>query len=187
MRTFLMILLVGLVTFLGVAMIQEWEVFATSWFGMKPEQELEISAEDRAAAQSALDTYLTLMRHYYSSGGDPRFAERIPASPEVVGEIAADVTYLRHNNRRQEMTLHQIEVTVVIPLSPVYLELHTREHWSIRSLALSDGTELDPARGNVIHTRYHLARDGAEWRVTAWEHMEPGESGVYSSASESEG
>ena len=71
------------VAFMVLAIGQEWSFFSTAWFGRAPEN-VELSSEDRDGAVAAVRMTLELTRHLYSSGGDPRFSERMPASEQVV-------------------------------------------------------------------------------------------------------
>ena len=95
------ILLGGFVVFMGLAITEEWGMFSSAWFG-ESEPEASLTDEERKSAADAVHLTLSLMRHLYLSGGDPRFAERMPAARGIVEEILADVRYLARNQRVQD-------------------------------------------------------------------------------------
>ena len=98
MKQLLGILAASAVFFIAIAMMQEWQVFATAWFGYQPEVPT-LSEADRKDAENALSLYLSLTSHLFRSNGDQRFLERIPAAPRVTDELMAEVLYLQHNGR----------------------------------------------------------------------------------------
>ena len=177
MKRLLMIIVVGTISFLAIAMIQEWEVFAESFLGFRQDSGAEVEDNDRREAIDTVHRYLVLMRHLYSTNGDARFLERLPATTEVTEELMADVLYLRHNGRYQEPILQGFEALAVFPLARGRLEVRTKEYWTVQSRFLADGTEADPIRSEVFFTKYRLERDASNWRVTAWEMVSPGAAG----------
>lgn len=162
MKRLLLILLGAAVIFIGVAMIQQWQVFASAWFGYVPDTPT-LSAEDRQEAETALRNYLTLTGHLYRSNGDPRFLERLPAAQRVTDEVMADIIYLRHNGRYQEPTMERTEIEDARLLGPGSVEIRTREFWVIRTRSLADGMETDPVRSDVINVRYLLSKEHSGW------------------------
>ena len=90
MKSFLAICGVAVIVFLGGAMIEEWDVFAGPWFAKKPAASL-MSDDDRRKASNAVYLYLKLTSHLAGTGGDQRFADRIPASDTLVGETLAGI------------------------------------------------------------------------------------------------
>lgn len=174
MKALLKILAGGLVAFQLLAISDEWSFFSTAWLGDGQER-IELAPADRRQAVEALRLTLTLMGHLYESGGDTRFAERMPAAPEVVEEMLADVAYLRHNHRRQVVTLESFQVQAVEPLGQTErLEVRTRERWQVRTQWLDGSGDSDPPRSQEGHARYLLVRQGAGWQVTGWDLAEPG-------------
>jgi hypothetical protein len=169
MKRLLVILGVGTVSFLAIAMVQEWEVFAESFLGVRRDGGVEVEENDRQAAIDTVRRYLVLMRHLYSTNGDVRFLERLPATTGVTEELMADILYLRRNGRYQEPILQGFNALAVIPLARGRLEVRTKEYWTVHSRFLADGTEADPIRSEVLFTKYRLERDASSWRVTAWE------------------
>ena len=75
MKSLLKILLVGLPVFLVLAMAQEWDYFAESWFGSE-QARLELGEEQRRAAGDAV--YLTETPDGYRiSPYDPEFVRQM--------------------------------------------------------------------------------------------------------------
>jgi hypothetical protein len=173
-KTLLKILAVALPVFLALAIIQEFEFFASSWFG-STEPPPELSEEQREAAGDAVYMMLSLMRHLYTSGGDSRFAERMPASDGIIDEMIADIEYLSRNHRRQDPELKRLQVTAVEPLAEDRVAVRPRELWSFRFLWTIRTGESDPPRIQVLHSRYLVVRDQGGWRVEAWGFDEPEE------------
>jgi hypothetical protein len=188
-KRLLQIVLGAFVLFMVLAVGQEWRLFASAWLGgdgaSEPSAPLT-EAEGRAAADTVART-LALMRHFYLSGGDPRFAERMPASPGLIDELRADVDYLARNHRLQDPELQRLVVLSVDPAGPGgsasrdRLELRTREWWTFRTLWAADGSEAEPPRERVVDGLYYLVRTGAGWRVEGWRPIvfeDAGESGA---------
>lgn len=173
MKPLVKILVGGFVVFMVLAIADEWSFFSAAWFGRPDSAERALGEEEGRAAVGALRAFLAVMSHLYASDGDPRFAERIPASPDVVGEMMADIVYLRHNGRYQEMTLHGLEVLEVAPVSSDRVEARTKEYWTIRTRFLADGSEADPPRASILFARYRLDLEGASWKVQAWDFDDP--------------
>lgn len=171
-KQLLLILLGAFAVFMVLAMFQEWSFFSSAWFGTgEPEPALEES--ERKLAADAVYLVLSLMEHFYSSGGDPRFVDRMPASPAVIEEMRADVDYLRRNRRRQEPSLERLEVAAVEPLGPGRAEVRTREWWQIEILQVEGGSLTEPARVQTLSGKYLVARQDRGWRVEAWDLLEP--------------
>lgn len=169
MKALAKILAGGFAVFMVLAIADEWSFFSTAWFGKPASAGPAVDEQQQQAAVGSLRSYLALVSHLYASDGDRRFAERIPASPGVVGEMMADIVYLRHNGRYQELVLHGLEVLDVAPLAADRVEVRTKEYWTIRTLFLADDTLADPPRGQIAFARYGLEREAAGWRVVAWE------------------
>ena len=131
MKRLLQILGGGFVAFMVLAIGQEWEFFASAWFG-RSAPEVVLAEEDRQAAVAAVRMTLELSRHLYASGGDPRFAERMPASERMVEALMKDIDYLANNHRRQDNQLRRLEVVAVRALGPGWVEVRTREEWLAR-------------------------------------------------------
>jgi len=167
-KTLAKILLAGFAVFMVFSVAQEWEFFSSAWFGTEDERPRLPDAE-REAAADAVRTTLNLMRHFYASGGDTRFAERIPAAEGVIAELVADVNYLARNHRVQDPELLRLELTSVEELSADRVEIVTRETWRIRTLLTVGGREADPPRSQTIEGKYFVVRSGTGWRVEGWE------------------
>lgn len=168
MKVLLKILAFAAVFFIAVAMVQQWQVFASAWFGYQPEVPA-LSSVEREETETALRHYLTLSGHLYRSDGDERFLERMPAAPRVTEALMADIVYLRHNGRYQEPTMEGLEIEETRLLSPGSVKIQTREFWVIRTRSLADGTETDPVRSEVTRARYLMSKENTGWIVQAWE------------------
>jgi hypothetical protein len=169
----LKILLGGLVVFLSLAITQEWAFFSSAWFG-EPEPEPTLTEEEQKDAADTVHRTLSMMRHLYLSGGDPRFAERMPAADGFVEEILADVRYLASNQRLQDTELLRLEVTAVDRLGEGRAEVRTREKWRIQVRWAHGGDDAEPPRTQMLHGSYYVVRGGQGWRVEGWEVVDPG-------------
>lgn len=179
MRRLLQILAVAFLLFMVVAVADEWRFFSSAWFGAPAEGRRTLWEEDRRAAADTVATFLSLMRHFYVSGGDPRFAERMPASDGLIEELRSDVDYLARNHRVQEPDLERLVVLSVEALGEGgggarggdgldRVEVKTREEWRFRVLWAKDGSPAEPARERTVDGLYYLARTSAGWRVEGW-------------------
>ncbi|MGB6002089.1 MAG: hypothetical protein WBI00_16545, partial [Thermoanaerobaculia bacterium] len=153
MKPLLKILLGGFLVFMALAIAQEWSFFSQTWFGAD-EAAAELTPEDREGSVQAVELTLDLMRHLYASGGDSRFADRMPTSAGVLEEMLADIDYLTRNQRRQDPKLERLDVEAVELLETGSVEVRTRELWSIRFLWLDGAGESDPHRVEVVRSRY---------------------------------
>lgn len=174
MKQLLKIVGVGFAVFMILAVTQEWAFFYDSWFG-RDEAPLELAEEDRKASGDAVYLMLSIMRHLYSSGGDTRFAERMPASDGIIEEMMSDIDYLSANHRRQDPELKRFEIKAVQPLAPDRVEVRTRELWNFRFLWIGRPGESDPPRIEVIYSRYLVVRTQSGWRVEGWRFAEADE------------
>lgn len=168
-RNLLAILFGGFVVFQLLAIAQEWPLFASAWLGAGGEGPPELSVEDRQGAAEAVALTLSLMGHVYLSGGDPRFADRMPAGEGVLAELQADVEYLARNHRRQDLTLEDFQVTDVERLGEDRVEVRTQERWRVRFLRIPGGAEVEPARRQTLSGKYLVVRQGGGWRVEGWD------------------
>lgn len=161
----------GLLLFLAIAMAQERSVFL---FAPGPRTGGAPADGPREPAPAeALETvlgFLKLSSHFYGSGGDPRVAERLPASEAVIDELARDVEFLWRRRRLQQQELMGVEVESADRAGDAGAEVAIREYWSIRTLDARDRRPVGEPRSAEIFCRYRLVRDGAAWRVVAWEH-----------------
>lgn len=173
MKRLLQILGVAFLLFMAVAVADEWAFFSSAWFGAPSEERQELSEDDRRAAADTVATMLSLMRHFYLSGGDPRFAERLPASAGLIDELRSDVDYLARNHRVQEPELERLVVLSVEAVGDGAdldrVEVKTRERWRFRVLWASDRSQAEPPRERTVDGRYYLVRTNAGWRVEGWE------------------
>lgn len=175
MKRLLQILLGGTAVFMAVAVAQEWRVFGPALLGRgggpPPLPAADQQASDDAVA--AVRAFVTLYGHLHSAGGDPRFAERLPASPETVQEVLDDIAYLQHRGLAQDHRLAGLEVISVEPRRADSIEVRTKEYWIVASRRVQDGRPAAAAASSVGHYRYLVDRASTGWRVTAWESVEP--------------
>ena len=154
--------------FMLLAIAQEWEFFSSAWFGEAvPRTDVTDAAKEEAAA--AVRRTLTLMRHYYSSGGDPRFAERMLVSDGIREELLQDVEYLRRNRRVQDPRLVRMEILSVEGAGRDLYEVQTREFWQFRFLSRADRQPSDEPVWQVNRGRYLVRRGSFGWSVESWE------------------
>jgi len=168
-KNFLKIVASGLVLFVVAAIVQEWSYFSVAWFGRSEAQETVLDDADEDQAVGALREALTLMTHLYSSGGDPRFAARMPVTPEILEEIQGDIAYLAGNRRFQDPRLQQLELLAADPVGAGRLELRTREFWIHRTFWADGSGESDPPRSVILYPRYRMVRDNTGWRIREWD------------------
>lgn len=176
MKDLLKILLGGFVAFQLLAITQEWDFFAASWFGAEKGAP-SLSLEDQQAAARAVDETLTLLQHFYLRGGDSRFADRMPVSAAFLEEMQQDVAYLARNGRLEDPVLEELVVRTVEPVGPGRVTVGTRERWRVRELRERDGAVLGEPRTQRTYREYRVARQGAGWRVEGWDlgtALEPG-------------
>ena len=138
------------------------------WDGFQaPRREGALTDADRRGAADAVRLFLTLSAHLRTAGGDPRFAERLPASDEVVDEVLQDITFLRHAAREEEARLVRSEVRDVRGEGDGRATVRTKEYWVTREL-----TALPPALpqtySDVVLARYAVRRETGGWRVESW-------------------
>jgi hypothetical protein len=180
-KPLLKILLGGFLVFMVLAVAQEWSFFSQAWFGAD-ETTAELTPEDRQGAIQAVTLTLDLMRHLYASGGDIRFADRMPTSAGVLEEMLADIDYLTRNRRRQDPKIERVDIEAVELLGTGSVEVRTRELWSIRSIWLDGSGESDPHRVEVVRSRYLVTPGSTGWIVGGWEALgpatAPGETGT---------
>lgn len=167
MRGLLKIVAGGFVAFMLLAIAQEWESFSRAW-SSRAEAVPAMTDDERAAATRALELFVRVGSHYYASGGDPRFAERLPASEGVVAELTAEIEYLRKNRRLQDPRLARLEVVRAERVDGGRIELRTREWWYVRTISLADRRDSDRPLALRWTGRYLLAPVARGWRVEGW-------------------
>jgi len=166
----LKILLGALVVFLSISMVQEWDVFKP-WMMNRARAQGPPPAVDlvqRKEAEATVGRFLSLAGHYYASGGDSRFSDRMLAAPWVIEELRRDVEYLGRNGRIQEQRLMRIDFESVEPGSARALIVRTKEYWIIRTIFANGRNESDPPRSELLRCRYSLAKEGSTWTLQAW-------------------
>lgn len=172
MRTFknlLAILLGGFLVFQTLAIVQEWEVFGAAWFGLGDEPEEGLSADEREAAADAVYLALSLQRHFYASGGDPRFADRMPVSEAILAEMQSELAYLARNGRIEDPVLDRLEILSVQPAGPRRATVRTRERWTVQLHRASDRGPIGKPSIGVTDREYLVALEGDDWRVMGWD------------------
>jgi hypothetical protein len=165
-KRFLQILAGSALLFVVLAMIEERETFTRNWF--EPPEAFRAAATERRAAAETVHAFRTLAAHWYGTGGDARFGERLPAAPQVLDELRADIAYVRANGRLETPRLMRIEFLASDVTSENEAEVRTREYW-VTEFHWSGGGVSDHTRSDVLFARYRLGKDGARWVVTAWD------------------
>lgn len=175
MKTFLAIVAGAVVSFQLVAIAQEWDVFASAWFGATPSSvpQRQVTPGDRASAEQLLKEFHALARHLYASGADPRFGDRLPASPAVVGELLADIAYLQHSGMAQEPRLMRLELVDVKPFGAASLVASTREYWVTQLYTSPGHVRVGEPRAQVVFGAYRLDLEAGRWRIGEWDLGEP--------------
>jgi hypothetical protein len=164
----LKIVLGAFALFMALSIAQEWQFFSSAWFG-EDDSPLSATETDREEASETVRRMLTLMRHFYSSGGDPRFAERMMVSDGIREEIAKDVAYLKRNNRVQDPRMMRLEVASVESVGADLFEVRTREFWQVRFFSAVDGEPSDEPVWQINRGRYLTRRGSFGWSVESWE------------------
>jgi hypothetical protein len=121
-----------------------------------------------AEAVNAVAQLGTLLRHLEASGGDPRFAERLPAEPRLVAEIVGGVEWGSHLDHETDLEPVRFEI-VAATLEGAVATIRTREMAiaRFRSRAVRDG-EADTRRPVVARWEYQVVRRAGVWRVEDW-------------------
>ncbi|MBI3185621.1 MAG: hypothetical protein HYZ28_26075 [Myxococcales bacterium] len=169
MKGVLKILLGAFLFFMLAAAIEEWDTVVRPFLPRSPPPPGQSAGGDTAGAIDAVRVFNAVARHLYSSGGDRRFAQRLPASDEVGQEMLADIAYLQHSLRRQDAVLLSLEVVDARELGEGLVEVRTREHWVFRLADLLDGGLLAPVRAQEVQVKYMVRREGSSWRIHAWQ------------------
>ena len=173
MKNLLKIVLAGLVLFVVAAVAQEWSYFSSAWFGTSGTAEAVSQDTGQDQALAVLRETLALMAHLVASGGDPRFAERMAVTPEILEEIRSDIEYLSGNRRFQDSRLQKLELLAAVPAGEGRLELRTREFWIHRTFWSDGRGEADPPRSVIVYPRYRMVRENSGWLVYGWEFDRP--------------
>jgi len=164
------ILVIGGVLFTGVCILQDWRNF----FRVAPENaEGADQAEVEAAASNTVQQFVSIARHAYQSGGDPRFAERLPASEPVIAELLDEIEYLKKNGRVQIGTLQRFEVLAIERVAANRAIVRTAEDWVVYTADPASGARFEPDRLHAVFAEYRLARRGPAWQVAEWDLVAP--------------
>ena len=134
-----------------------------------------LSDDDRAAAGEAALMFARLVAHLQGSAGDPRFAERIRAAPDVVDEAVAAADVARRAGHVEEPRLIRAETRRVAAEVGGGAEVTTREYWITRVIS-ADGAVVE-TRSDVLDVSYVVQRAPGGWDVVAWDLAAPGAEG----------
>ncbi len=156
---------------LGLLALAGWDAFGA------PKGNAALTDADRRGATDAVQLFLTLSTHLRAADGDTRFAERIPASDEVVDEVMRDVAFLRHAARQEEVRLVRSEVRDVRAAADGGATVRTKEYWITRELAAPSPT-LPQTYSDVVLARYAVRREAGGWRVESWDIDMDGDGGA---------
>lgn len=136
------------------------------------EEGAEVSAAERTGMEDAARLFARLSAHLKGSGGDRRFAERIPAAPEVVGDLLDETAFAASLGRIEEPHLQGVEYGKALRVAAGRAQLDAREYWVTR-IHSGSGTVLE-TRSDVISVRYLVEEDRGRWTVIGWNVIVPG-------------
>lgn len=143
---------------------------AAAWRASTAAPAPALADADRKEAADTVRLYLAIAAHLRGSGGDPRYAERLPADPAIVEGIQREIEYRRHGGHQDEPRLQRLEIREVRAMGAERADVRTKEYWITRDLAAPDAG----ARSDVVLARYLLRRDSGAWRVADWDVDEDG-------------
>lgn len=123
------------------------------------------SLEDAQASVRAFVAGAAALR---AADGDLRLAERLPAGPDLLRELLADIAFARRQPGPTELhELVRLEVTGAELGRHGAAEVRTREFWVFRRPRASGAAEARPIA--VWTVRYELGRAGGAWRVVDYQ------------------
>lgn len=166
MKAFVAIVAAAVVVFMAGSMIEEREVFLQPWFARSIAPAM--AETEKKAAADALYLHFRIAQHLYATSGDPRFAERVPASAPLVDEMSREISYLRSHHVVEEPILQRLEITGIVPQGAGRVELTTREFWVVRAY-MTQTREILSTRSFVARNRYRMAKSENRWNVAAWD------------------
>ncbi len=141
---------------------------SAAWEAARVPREGALTDVERKATAGAVRTFLTMSSHLRGSGGDQRFAERLPADDQVIDEMLAEIEFLRHVGRVEEARLVRADVRDVRAEAEGIASVLTKEYWITREMATR--TPIQPqTRSDVVLARYTVRRDAGGWRVVSWQ------------------
>ena len=124
---------------------------------------------DRRGIEDSLRFFLSLSAHLRASGGDARYADRLPADPGVTDELVGEVRLLALGRRVESPRLVKLELIEVRPTGLDGVEARTKEYW----ITEEQGTGRRP-RSDVVPASYELRRRQGRWQVVSWDIELPG-------------
>jgi hypothetical protein len=143
-------------------------IAASAWAASRGAPRAQPVAENvRKAVTEAVYGYAELAAHLHGSGGDPRFAERLPADPEVVSDVLGDIEFATHAGRIEEPRLFRAEFRDVHPAGFDTYDVDVKEYWVTRTI--SAGGAILGTRSDVVLVRYVVRRGPGGWKVVAWD------------------
>ncbi len=169
MKNLIKILVIGGVLFTVVCIVQDWRNF----FRVGQDSALSDDAELEAELTNTIQQFVEIARHVYQSGGDARFAERLPASEAVIAELMNEIAYLKKNGRVQLSRLARFEVLEVERVAENRAIVRTAEDWVVYMADSRSGARFDPDHLHSVHAEYRLARRGPAWQVAQWDLVAP--------------
>jgi hypothetical protein len=118
----------------------------------------------RTGAANAAALFASLTGHLRASGGDPRFADRLPADPPVIAELLADIAFVQHRERLENPRLVKFDLRSVEAVGPGLAEVRAREYWITTTQHRGEVS----TRSDAVTVRYAVRRDAGTWRVADW-------------------
>jgi len=169
-KSLIKILLIGSVLFMGIGILQNWRNFFRVGPANAPQRG---DPEVEAAVSNTVHQFISIARHAYQSGGDMRFAERLPASEPVIAELMDEIAYLNKNGRVQMSRLARFEILDVELVAANRAVVRTAEDWVVYTANAADGERFDEDRVHSVFAEYRLARRGPGWQVVQWDLVAP--------------
>ena len=127
---------------------------------------VEPSAPTEAIA--GVRQFLTILHHFQSSGGNPRFAERLPAEPSLVAEIRGSVEWERHLDEQTDLEPVRVEIVSATGRDAVAI-VRTRELAIAHTRRRSGSPDArETKRGVVEAWEYRVVHSATGWRVADW-------------------
>lgn len=169
MKRFLFLLVGGFAVFMILAIADEWAYFSSAWFGGGKVDERGSQPLSAEGAKEALRAHLGDLERVYARQEN---APLVNAGPEVVGEIDADLHFLRGRRWGQSLELEECLIDGVFFISPARAEIQTRERWKV---ILHRPAKEEEARRSEVRGRYRMQLNKGQWSVVNWDALPPGD------------
>lgn len=119
-----------------------------------------------AGAEEAVARFIADVRAVHDSGGDPRVADRLRTTPDIVSEILSGMAFAERRLGAEERDeLVRMDWTGARWLPSGAAEVRTREYWIFRTRPRAAGPAETSVVSAIWNVRYELIREGSSWRV----------------------